>query len=154
MAREACEPPNPPKEDVKMNFGRVFLGGLLAGLIMNIGEFLLNTKVLGPQMMAFFSQHGFKDPGSNFIVVAVILTFVLGIVAVWLYALIRPRLGPGVKTAIVAAFILWFGIYLYSGIIGMLLFGTPMNMLIIGCVWGLVEYIIATIAGAWVYKEA
>ena len=121
---------------------------------MNIGEFLLNTKVLGSQMMAFFSAHGFKDPGSNFIICAVILTFILGIVAVWLYALIRPRLGPGVKTAIVAAFILWFGIYLYSGIIGMLLFGTPLNMLLIGCVWGLVEYIIATIAGAWVYTEA
>jgi uncharacterized membrane protein len=137
-----------------MNFGRVFLGGLLAGLIMNIGEFVLNTKVLGPQMMAFFSQHGFKEPGSNFIVVAVILTFILGVVAVWLYALIRPRLGPGVKTAIVAAVILWFGIYLYSSIFGMLLFGTPLSMLIIGCVWGLVEYIIATIAGAWVYTEA
>ena len=137
-----------------MNYGRVVLGGLLAGLIMNIGEFLLNTKVLGPQMMAFFSAHGFKDPGSNFIIVAVVMTFLLGIVAVWLYALIRPRLGPGVKTAIVAAFILWFGIYLYSGIIGMLLFGTPLNMLLIGCVWGLVEYIIATIAGAWAYTEA
>ena len=137
-----------------MNFGRVFLGGLLAGLIMNIGEFLLNEKVLGTQMKAFFSQHGFKDPGSNFIICAVILTFILGIVAVWLYALIRPRLGPGVKAAIVAAVILWFGIYLYSGIIYMLLFGTTMNVLIIGLVWGLVEYIIATIAGAWVYTEA
>ena len=136
-----------------MNYVRVVLGGLLAGLIMNIGEFLLNTKVLGPQMMAFFTSHGFKDPGSNFIICAVILTFILGIVAVWLYALIRPRLGPGVKTAIVAAFILWFGIYLYSGIIGMLLFGTTMNMLVIACVWGLVEYIIATIAGAWAYTE-
>ncbi len=137
-----------------MNFGRVFLGGLLAGLILNIGEFLLNTKVLGPQMMAFFTAHGFKNPGSNFIICAVILTFILGIVAVWLYALIRPRLGPGVKAAIVAAVILWFGIYLYSGIIYMLLFGTTMNVLIIGLVWGLVEYIIATIAGAWVYTEA
>jgi uncharacterized membrane protein len=137
-----------------MNFGRVFLGGLLAGLILNIGEFLLNTKVLGPQMMAFSAQHGFKEPGSNFIVVAIVMTFILGIVAVWLYALIRPRLGPGVKTAIVAAFILWFGIYLYTGVINMLLFGIPMNLMIIAFVWGLVEYIIATIAGAWVYKEA
>jgi uncharacterized membrane protein len=137
-----------------MNYGRVVLGGLLAGLILNIGEFVLNTKVLGPQMMAFFTAHGFKDPGSNFIIVAVVMTFLLGIVAVWLYALIRPRLGPGVKTAIVAAFMLWFGIYLYSGVINMFLFGIPMNMMIIAFVWGLVEYIIATIAGAWAYTEA
>lgn len=137
-----------------MNFGRVFLGGLLAGLILNIGEFVLNTKVLGPQMMAFFSQHGFKDPGSNFIIVAVVMTFLLGIVAVWLHALIRPRMGPGVKTAIVAALILWFAVYLYTGVINMFLFAIPMNMMIIGFVWGLVEYIIATIAGAWLYTEA
>ena len=136
-----------------MNYGRVLLGGLLAGLIMNVGEFLLNEKVLGAQMKAFFTGHNFKDPGSNFIVVAVIMTFLLGFVAVWLYALIRPRLGPGVKAAIVAAFMLWFGIYLYSGVINMFLFGIPMNMMIIAFVWGLVEYIIATIAGAWVYTE-
>jgi hypothetical protein len=137
-----------------MNYGRVVLGGLLAGLIMNIGEFLLNDKVLGTQMKAFFTEHGFKDPGGNFVVVAVVMTFLLGFVAVWLYALIRPRLGPGVKAAIVAAFMLWFGIYLYSGVINMILFGIPMNMMIIAFIWGLVEYIIATIAGAWVYKEA
>jgi hypothetical protein len=137
-----------------MNFGRVVLGGLLAGLILNIGEFLLNEKVLGAQMKAFFTGHNFQDPGSNFIIVAVGMTFLLGIIAVWLYALIRPRLGPGPKAAIVAAFILWLGIYLYSGVINMFLFGLPMNMMIIAFCWGLVEYIIATIAGAWVYTEA
>ena len=137
-----------------MNFGRVLLGGLLAGLVLNIGEFLLNDKVLGPQMTAFFSAHGFHDPGSNFIIIAVVMTFLLGIVTVFLYALIRPRLGPGPKAAIVAALIMWFGIYLYSGVINMFLFGIPMNMMIIAFIWGLVEYIIATIAGAWLYREA
>ena len=31
----------------KINMGRVILGGLLAGLIINIGEFVLNIAVLG-----------------------------------------------------------------------------------------------------------
>ncbi|MEO7971124.1 MAG: hypothetical protein ABI698_07490 [bacterium] len=137
-----------------MNYGRVVLGGLLAGLIMNIGEFFLNGRVLGAQMKTFLTEHGFKDPGTNFMIAAVVLTFVLGIVAVWLYALIRPRLGPGPKTAIVAAVILWFGIYLYSGIINGTLLGIPSSALMIAIVWGLVEYSIATIAGAWAYKEA
>ncbi|HKP46994.1 MAG TPA: hypothetical protein VJT50_10365 [Pyrinomonadaceae bacterium] len=137
-----------------MNFGRVFLGGLLAGLILNIGEFLLNEKILGAQMKSFFTEHGFKDPGSNFIIIAVVMTFILGIVAVWLYALVRPRMGPGPKAAVVAAVVLWFAIYLYSGVINMYLFGIPMSMMMIAFVWGLVEYIIATIAGAWLYREA
>ena len=137
-----------------MNFGRVLLGGLLAGLVMNIGEFILNDKILGLEMKQFFTAHGFKDPGSNFIVIAVVMTFLLGIVSVFLYALIRPRLGPGPKAAIVAALVMWFGIYLYSGVINMFLFGISMNMMIIAFIWGLVEYVLATIAGAWLYREA
>jgi hypothetical protein len=86
--------------------------------------------------------------------VAVGSTFVLGIVMVWLYALIRSRLGAGPKTAIVAGFILWLGIYLYSGVINGMLFGIPLNMMLIVLVWGLVEYILAAIVGAWIYKEA
>lgn len=138
----------------KINFGRVLLGGLVAGLILNIGEFVLNDKVLGTQMKAFFLKHGFDDPGGNFIAIAVGLTFVLGIVVVWLYALIRPRLGAGPKTAIVAALIAWLGIYLYCGVINGLLFGIPLNAMLLILVWGLVEYILAAIAGAWCYKEA
>jgi hypothetical protein len=137
----------------KINVGRVLLGGLVAGLVLNIGEFVLNEKVLGAQMKSFFSSHLFKDPGGNFIAAAVGMTFVLGIVVVWLYALIRPRCGAGPKTAIVAALIAWFGVYLYSGIINGLLFGIPLNTMLIVMVWGLVEYILGAVVGAALYKE-
>ena len=33
-----------------LNFGRVILGGLVAGLVINIGEFLLNEVVFKQQM--------------------------------------------------------------------------------------------------------
>jgi len=65
-----------------INIGRVILGGLVAGLVLNIGEFLLNGVVLAAQMKAFNAQHNFADPGSNFIIMAVLLTFVLCIVLV------------------------------------------------------------------------
>ena len=55
-----------------INFGRVILGGLLAGLILNIGEFVLNVKVLASQMRAMAIQHNFPpDPPVNGIAVAV-----------------------------------------------------------------------------------
>jgi hypothetical protein len=138
---------------MNINVTRVLLGGLLAGLVLNIGEFVLNVVVLGAQMKEFSAAHNFQDPGGSFIAVATVLTFILGIVFVWLYALIRPRLGPGVKTAIVAGFIMWFAIYFYVGIIYMLIFAMPTNLVMISFVWGLVEYALAAIAGAWVYKE-
>jgi hypothetical protein len=33
-----------------INIGRVILGGLVAGLVLNVGEFLLNGIVLADQM--------------------------------------------------------------------------------------------------------
>lgn len=137
-----------------MNYGRVILGGLVAGLIMNAGEFLLNGVILHKAMVEWASGHNFPaEPAPSFMVVAIGLTFVLGIVMVWLYALIRPRMGPGPKTAIVAALVLWFAIYFYVGIIYGILLVQPMNAIAIAAVFGLVEYIVAAIAGAWVYKE-
>ena len=137
-----------------INFGRVVLGGLLAGLVLNIGEWLLNEKVLGSQMKAFMTAHNFSAPSGNFLIIAVGLTFVLGIVLVLGYACIRTRLGPGVKTAIIAGLFAWFGVYFYSGIINGVLFGIPMGTMVMILVWGLVEYALAAIAGAWAYKEA
>lgn len=137
-----------------INMGRVVLGGLLAGLVLNIGEILLNDLVLGPQMKEFFTRHNFAEPGTNFMIVAVGLTFVMGIVVVLTYACIRTRLGAGVKTAIIAGLLAWFGVYCYSGVINGVMFGIPMNAMIIVLGWGLVQYALAAIAGAWLYKEA
>jgi hypothetical protein len=137
-----------------INFGRALLGGLLAGLVLNIGEFLLNEVVLGKQMEEFFRKVQVPPPGGSFIALAVIMTFILGIVLVVLYALIRSRLGPGPKTAVIAALIMWFGVYLYTGIINGVLLAIPLKLIVIGMVWGLVEYIIGAIAGAWYYRES
>ena len=136
-----------------INLGRVVLGGLVAGLVMNIGEYLLNGKVLASQMATFMTEHNFKE-AANFIPIAVALTFVLGIVIVLGYACIRPRFGPGVKTAIIAGLFAWFGVYFYSGIINGVLAGIPMNTMLMVMVWGLVEFSVAAVAGAWLYKEA
>jgi hypothetical protein len=137
-----------------INMGRVVLGGLLAGLVLNVGEWLLNDKVLGAQMKDFMTKHNFPEPGGNFLIIAVGLTFVLGIVIVLGYACIRPRLGAGVKTAIIAGLFAWFGVYFYSGIINGVLAGIPMNTMILVIIWGLVEYAVAAVAGAWLYTEA
>ena len=138
-----------------INMGRVLLGGLLAGLVLNIGEFVLNTKVLASQMEQFAIKHNFPpQPAGSAIAVAVVLTFVMGIVLVLGYACIRTRLGPGVKTAIVAGLFAWFGVYFYSGIINSVFAGIPGGTIVMVLIWGLIEYILGAIAGAWLYKEA
>jgi hypothetical protein len=110
--------------------------------------------VLAAQMKDFMAKHNFADPGGNFIMIAVVLTFVMGIVLVLGYACIRTRLGAGVKTAIIAGLFAWFAVYLYCGVIDAVLFGMPMGTLVLILVWGLVEYAVAAVAGAWLYKES
>ena len=76
----------------KINLGRVLLGGLIAGVVLNIGEFLLNEVVLGDDMRADFARLGLPQPGGDFIAKAVVATFVLGVVITFLYAAIRTQL--------------------------------------------------------------
>ena len=139
---------------MKINMGRVLLGGLVAGLILNIGEWVLNGIVLAKDMKDFFTKCNLPEPGPNFLVIAVGITFVLGIVMVLGYAAIRTRFGPGPKTAIIAALFAWFGVYLYQNLIGFGLGIVPLRLMLIALAWGLVEYILASLAGAALYKEA
>jgi len=139
----------------KINVGRVLLGGLVAGLVLNIGEFLLNGVVLADDMKSDFQRLNLPpEPGGNFIAKAVVVTFILGIVIVFLYAAIRTQFGAGVKTAIYAGLFGWFFVYLYTGVIYSGLGLVAVKVFWIGLVWGLVEYAIGAIAGAWLYKEA
>ena len=137
-----------------MNYGRVVLGGLLAGLVLNIGEFLLNGVLLAKQMQEFFAKCGLTPPASSAFVILIVITFVLGIVIVFIYAAIRPRCGAGPKTAVTAGIIAWFCVYLYNNVVGAALGFVPVNLLLIALAWGLVEYGLAAIAGAWLYKES
>ena len=139
---------------MKINVGRVLIGGLVAGIVLNIGEYILNDKVFGAQMKEYFAKHNFPTPGGNAIAVAVVMTFILGIVIVAGYAAIRPRFGAGPKTAIIAALFAWFGVYVYPNILGAAFGFVPTSILPIALVWGLVEYNVAALIGAWLYKEA
>jgi hypothetical protein len=138
----------------KINLGRVLLGGLVAGVVLNIGEFLLNSIILGKAMEEDFRRLNLPMPGTNFIIRAVGITFLLGIAIVYLYAAIRPRFGSGVKTAICAGLIAWFFVYLYAGYIYSAMGVVSTNLFLIGLVWGVFEYALGAIAGAWLYKEA
>jgi hypothetical protein len=137
-----------------LNFGRVILGGLVNGLVINIGEFVLNEVVFKQQMEEMAKKLNVGMPGGSFIAIAVLITFILGIVIVLTYALIRPRLGAGPKTAIVAGLICWFGIYVYSGILNSMFFGLGKHLLVIGMAWGLAEYLLGALLGGWLYKES
>jgi hypothetical protein len=138
----------------KINLGRVLLGGIVAGLILNIGEVVLNDIILGPHIEADMKRMGITPPGYGFAALAVGLTFIFGIVAILIYAMMRSRLGPGPKTALLTALIVWFCVYAYSGTVNMLLINVPPKLILMVLAWGIVEYPLAILAGAALYKES
>ena len=137
----------------KINFGRVLLGGLVAGVILNVGEWVLNGIVLHKEMDDFFKRCGFAQPGNKFLAIAVAITFVLGIVIVLGYAAIRPRFGAGPKTAIIAGLFAWFGVVVYQNVIATGLGMVPLNLAVMVIGWEIVEFSLAALVGAALYKE-
>ena len=138
----------------RINLGRVVIGGLLAGLLINISEFVLNGVVFAEDMNAAMAALNKPPVDNTMIVWFVLLGFGIGFMTVWLYAAIRPRMGAGVRTAVCASLTVWVLAYLYpnlgTGILGIF----PARLLTIGTIWGLAEMVIAGVAGAWLYTEA
>jgi hypothetical protein len=87
------------------------------------------------------------------IVHAALVSLLVGMVAVFFYAAARPRFGPGPKTALIIAFVLFFGSFLVS-ILGIRMIGLfPDDMLFLWAAIGFLELMISTLVGAWIYRE-
>ena len=136
------------------NRGRVILGGLLAGLVINIVEYITNGVVLkegwGQAMQALGKS---AELNASAIVMFNIWGFLLGIAAVWLYAAIRPRYGAGASTAIRAGLVAWAVAVFLPNLSNFPLGLFPVRLLVISTIVALVEIVVATLAGAWLYKE-
>lgn len=137
-----------------INWGRVFLGGIVAGIVVNIGEFLLNAVVLKNDWDAAMKALNKSMPMTgSAMTVWMVFGLVVGIASVWLYAAIRPRYGAGPGTAVKAAVAAWFFLTLLSSVAQANMGLFPSRILTVATIWGLVELIIATLIGAWLYKE-
>lgn len=137
------------------NRGRVILGGLVAGLIINVVEYITNGVVLrdswGKAMQALGKP---AELSMGAIMIFNVWGFLLGIAAVWLYAAIRPRYGAGPNTAIRAGLVTW-ALAVFLANLGNYPLGLfPTRLLVITSIVALVEMVVATLVGAWLYKEA
>ena len=133
---------------------RVLLGGLLAGAVINLIEFVLNGVLLAEQWSAAMVRLGLSgEPTAIQIAGFNIAGFATGIIAVWLYAAIRPRYGVGPGTAVMAGLAIWLLAYVLPMTAPALLGILPRRMIATGLAVGLPEAIAATLAGAWLYRE-
>jgi hypothetical protein len=139
-----------------INTSKVLVGGFVAGVVMNAIDFVVNGYLLAARMKA--ETDAFK-PGlsdqmmqGKAIVGYIVMDFILAFALVWTYAAIRPRFGPGIRTASFAALLFWIlTLILTSGYmhIGMMSMGLWSTFAVIG----LVNYLLSAWAGAKFYTE-
>ena len=100
-----------------INTSKVVVGGLVAGIVMNVLGYLGQGMLLGERMMSEMiavapSLEG-RGMGTGVLTGRVLTQFAVGFLLVWLYAAMRPRFGPGMKTAALAAFPVWLCGFLF-----------------------------------------
>jgi hypothetical protein len=134
-----------------MNWKRIVLGGLAAGLVINISEFLLNAVVIADAMEADMARYELTFAAWA-MVAYVLMAFSWGLFLAWCYAAIRPRFGPGPKTALIAAAVLWFLAYL-TPTLHVLAIGMGGSTYGMSLLWGAVEVILAAQVAGWLYRE-
>ena len=136
-----------------MNVKRLLAGGLLAGLVLNIGETILNVPVIGKDFETALAATGAPPMAGSTIGLFVVMCFALGIFSVWLYAVMRKQYGPGPNTAIVTGIVVWALAVLWPSV-GMLAMQImPSRLTLTAMVWEAIEFPLAVLAGAWLYRD-
>ena len=136
----------------KINWSRVFLCGLVVGLLWGVlGE--LKFTVLGRDLLtAMRGSHGKQIINEWTVALWVCMELVLGVWTMWLYSAIRPRYGAGPKTAAVAGVALWV-IATWVDVVWASVVGVPYRVLIAPVAADLPIDIVVAIVGAWQYRE-
>ena len=140
----------------KINMGRVLLGGIVAGIVADILDYLVDGLWLAQRWSFDMVRLGHATAFSMKQILAFdLLGIAGGIAAVWVYAAIRPRFGAGVRTAVHAGIVVWFLAALLPNL--SLMYVTHLfsrGLTFYSTVGALVEIVVGTVAGAAIYKEA
>lgn len=134
----------------RINWRRVILGGALAAVVTNVIEGLL-TVVMREQFEA--AMKNMKAPAGGVMAAHLLWSLVIAVATIWLYAAIRPRYGPGPATALRAGFAVWLFVHATFSLAAGSMELLPKNILLMSLAWSLPQTLVATLAGAWAYRE-
>jgi hypothetical protein len=135
----------------RVNWTRVIVGGLAAGLIINVFEYVGHHVFLDDAWAAAFRALGKAPTGWLTFIPA---NFGVGILMVWFYARLQSSYGRGPISALRSGLATWtvFWVIPMMSIMPMNIF--PDRLLATVIVLGFVDVNLAALLGAWLYKEA
>ena len=136
-----------------INVGRWMVGGVVAGIFVWLFEGVASLFYMEEYMQSMEAHSLSMEMGPAMWVLSIVVSLIVGLAAVFFYAAMRPRFGAGPKTAVIVGFALWLSGYLMS-LIGYQMMGLfSQGLLIKWGVIGLIEVVLASILGAWIYRE-
>lgn len=140
-----------------INTGKVIGGGIAGGVTLAALDFLVNGLLMAEQNRAAVSAlnpallETMESTGS--LVAYILIDLLLGVLLVWTYAAIRPRFGPGPKTAAIAGLQVWLvACVVYGGMTAMGMW--EWSYMAMGAAVYLVVLLVAACVGAFIYSEA
>jgi hypothetical protein len=139
----------------RINTARWILCGVIAGIVGDLVEILINGILLGPNWESAMRLLNRPPFNGAQIIDFNVLGLVIGLTAVWIYAGIRPRFGAGPKAAIYAGLAAWILASLLPNTFFMViphLFSR--HLALFATLGDFLAWVPGTLVGAALYKEA
>ena len=139
-----------------INFGRLFVGGLIASVLLFLSDGFLHEQVFKQYWQFLYNSLGAKPPeGPHAMAMVFFFIFELGrgFGAICIYVLMRPLFGAGPKTAVFSAIAAWlaFSVTAPAEFIPLGFYGKRLWVLVAAA--QLVTSIVANLLAAWIYRE-
>lgn len=141
----------------QINFGRLFIGGLIASVLLFLSDGFLHEQVFKQYWEYLYQGLGAKQPDPSHASMALVYFFIFelgrGFGAIFIYALMRPFHGPGPKTAVFAAIAAWlaFSVTGPAEFIPLGFYGRRLWVMVAAA--QLVTSIVANLIAAWFYRD-
>lgn len=137
-----------------INWRRVVVSGIVSGFVWGVLYAIVHEAVeahdaAGKPVLPLTPFHG---AGFAIRVIVIANPLVLGIAALWLYAAIRPRFGPGPRTAALAGFAVWL-LGSWVQVSWAAFTDIPPRLLIGPLGSSLLLAVPAAMLGGWLYRE-
>jgi hypothetical protein len=139
----------------KFNVARWILAGVIGGIVFDIIGFISDGWLLAPRWASAMQMLGHPGFSSTQVTWFNVIGLVVGLVSLWIYVGIRPRFGPGPKTAIYAGLAVWIvGFLLPNGAFMYVPHLFPNHLTLYTTIGNLIACLVGSLVGAALYKEA
>lgn len=146
-------PPEGKSPIAGLSIRGIALGGFAAGVVSNGFDFVITQYLMANEFASIMTRLNVNEAtAQSWIPLFALADFVWGFLLVFTYAAIRPRFGPGAKTAVIGATVAWLALAI--GVLILLAIGlhTPQSYFKSSALY-LISAVASSLVGAALYRE-